>query len=66
MAKTFFYLIPTFTLSMCLGGIMKVAATHLEASLLSWIKGRVYTWTDFSAEIRSGVGNGIFYTIPAP
>lgn len=47
ISRIFFQAVPSFTFSVCFGALVKIAATHLDANLLQWVKGRQFGWDDF-------------------
>jgi hypothetical protein len=64
--KNIFYCFPSFTLSICFGALIKVAAAHLDQAIFAWIPGRIYGWSDFSQEITGKLADGTAFTMPSP
>jgi hypothetical protein len=64
--KLLFFCMPSFTLSICYGSLVKVASTHLDQSVFSWVPGRAYTWADFGRDLTGKLADGTHYTSPSP
>ena len=66
LLRRIFYLIPSFTVSICYGSVANIAATHLDPSAVSWTQGVKYKWSDFFTEDTGVIIGGIYWTVPSP
>lgn len=66
LIRRIFYMIPSFTVSICFGTVGRIAATHLDPSAVSWTKGVPYKWSDFFTEDTGNFIGGIYWTVPSP
>ena len=66
LLRRLFYLIPSFTVSICFGSVANIAATHLDPSAVSWTPGVKYKWSDFFTDDTGVIIGGIFWTVPSP
>jgi hypothetical protein len=40
-------MVPTFSIAVVYGTIVRIASTHPDSNYFGWVKGRDYTWDDF-------------------
>ena len=64
--RNFFYLFPSFPLSLCFGSILKQGAQHMDQAIFAWVEGQEVTWEDFSADKHGRMIDGLVYTMPSP
>lgn len=64
--KRIFYMFPSFSLSICYGALVKMAARHLDQAIFAWIPGEKYTWSDFGKNLEGKLVDGVEYTMPSP
>lgn len=65
MARLFFNSVPSFTFSVTLGALIKVASTHLDPQSIIWVKGRKYGWDDFTRRETGSIVLDVTYTMPS-
>jgi hypothetical protein len=47
ITKAILYMVPTFSIAVVYGTIVRIASTHPDSNYFGWVKGRDYTWDDF-------------------
>lgn len=66
IVRTIFFCMPSFTLSICYGTLIKIAAYHMDQAVFAWLPGRVYSWADFTEPIKGKLADGTMFTTPSP